>query len=108
MSTRMNDSIRSAFVRAVLDDTPKEDYAEQRRKLIQDWLLSVAPAAVLKVYKDHDLRQYLPTRYVTYEGAGYSNGRYWLVPDSDNSSYYLKDEALTGKLKELDLSLIHI
>ena len=81
MSMRLNESIRSAFVNAVLNDTPKVDYVEQRRKIIQDHLFAIAPAAILRVYKDQDLRRFLRLDHVSYEGASGSRLSWFLDRD---------------------------
>ena len=106
MSTRLNESIRSAFVNAVLNDTPKVDYAEQRRKIIQDYLFAIAPAALMRIYKDHDLRRFLRLEYVAYDSASGSRlswglGKYWLVPDCDYT-YKIEDKETLKKLHAID------
>lgn len=106
MSMRLNESIRSAFVNAVLNDTPKVDYAEQRRKIIQDHLFAIAPAAILRVYKDQDLRRFLRLDHVSYETAAkgrmsWGLGKYWLVPDSDHT-YRVEDKETLKQLHAID------
>lgn len=106
MSMRLNESIRSAFVNAVLNDTPKVDYVEQRRKIIQDYLFAIAPAAILRVYKDQDLRRFLRLDHVSYETAkggrlSWGLGKYWLVPDSDHT-YKVEDRETLKQLHVID------
>jgi len=106
MSMRLNESIRSAFVNAVLNDTPKVDYVEQRRKIIQDHLFAIAPAAILRVYKDQDLRRFLRLDHVSYEGASGSRlswglGKYWLVPDT-SYTYKIEDKSILKQLHAID------
>lgn len=106
MSTRLNTSIRSAFVNAVLQDTPRVDYAEQRRKVIQDHLFDIAPPALLRVYKDHDLRRFLRLDHVSYATAAGNNmswglGKYWLVPE-DNYTYKITNAAIVKQLHAID------
>lgn len=72
MKLTMSD--RSAFVRAVMDDVPSEDYAAQARKLVQDYFVSILPPAVRAVYDDKELRHYL-NGHEKY-GFGVANGYY--------------------------------
>ena len=108
MTTRLNESMRQAFVKSVLDDTPKVDYAEQRRKLIQDFLVDLAPPEILKMYKNPKLKVYMRPDNVTYEtGIGrrssWSWGKFWLVPDIDGgSTYEIKDAKLLVQLTTVD------
>jgi len=109
MSIRLNDSIRSAFVASVMQDTPKVDHMEQRRKVIQDYLFSVAPASVMRMYKDKATQVYFRPDHVCYESENGSRtswglGKYWLVPDLDGGSttYKLTDKALLTKLWKID------
>lgn len=102
---RINDSIRQAFVRAVLQDTPQVDYKEQRTKLIQDHLLAIAPPKVLALYKDTATRIYFTPDNVTYgDQYRWGVGKFWLVPDVDggNSAYRIKDPEVLAKLHEID------
>lgn len=104
---RLTESIRSAFVHAVLKDTPKVDYTEQRQKLIQDWLYAMAPAPLMRVFKDQSYRRYFSTNHVFYQSpiAGRSSwglGKFWLVPDVDGNTYQLNDKIILDKLLEVD------
>jgi len=104
---RLTESIRSAFVHAVLQDTPKVDYTEQRQKLIQDWLYAMAPAPLMRVFKDQSYRRYFSTNHVFYQSpiAGRSSwglGKFWLVPDVDGNTYQLNDKIILDKLLEVD------
>ena len=106
MSQRLNESIRSAFVNAVLADTPKVDYAAQRQKVIQDHLFDAAPPAMLRIYKDHDLRRFLRLDHVSYDTAAgnrmsWGLGKFWLVPDCDYT-YRIEDKAVLKQLHEID------
>lgn len=56
---KLTDSIRCAFIRAVMADVPTVDYAEMQRKLIQDDAVSQLPPKVRKIYDDKELRPYL-------------------------------------------------
>lgn len=108
MSTRITDSIRSAFVTSVMKDTPSVDYLEQRRKVIQDHLFAIAPPAVLRIYKDKDLQRYLRPDTVLYESEGrgrysWGLGKFWLVPDVDgNTTYEIVDKEVLKKLVAID------
>lgn len=93
---------REAFVRAVLSDTPKVDYLELKRKVIQDHLLAIAPPDVLKVYKNH--KEYLDTAYVKWDHqySGWGIGKFYLVPDDDANTYMIKDEDVLAVLRNYD------
>ena len=104
---KLNESIRSAFVTSVLQDTPEVDYITQRQKLIQDHLIAAAPAAVVRIYNDRETRRYLSLRHVAYDNRHYSRlGQFWLVPDVDGgySTYRLTDKDLVAKLQEIDMA----
>lgn len=106
---RINDSMRDAFVRAVLQDTPKVDYAEQRRKAIQDHLFAIAPPDVLKMYKDPKTTVYFQPDHVTYSHDGgnrhsWGLGKFWLVPDVDgrNTTFKITDKDVLKALYRID------
>lgn len=50
---RLTKNMRTAFVRAVMDDVPQVDYDEQIRKAAKDGALALMPPDVLKAYKKH-------------------------------------------------------
>jgi len=102
---RMTDSIRQAFVLAVLQDTPQINYKEKRDKVIQDHLFAIAPPEVLKLYKDPKTRVYFTPDNVTYgDQYRWGVGKFWLVPDVDggNTAYRIKDEEVLANLKAID------
>jgi hypothetical protein len=109
MSIRLNDSIRSAFVNSVLQDTPKVDHMEQRRKVIQDHLFAIAPASVMRMYKDKATQIYFRPDHVCYESENNSRyswglGKFWLVPDTDGGSttYKITDKDVVLALRKID------
>jgi len=50
---RLTKNMKTAFVRAVMDDVPQIDYYEQIRNAAKDGALSLMPPTVLHAYKKH-------------------------------------------------------
>lgn len=50
---RLTESIRSAFVKAVLDDVPQTDYHTQMQDLLNKEAIAQAPEIVQRAYKAH-------------------------------------------------------
>lgn len=60
-SLRLNELMRNAFVRAVMDDVPQIDYEAQAESLVQAEAVSKMPEKVRQVYDDPALRRFLFT-----------------------------------------------
>lgn len=58
---RLTSSMRSAFIRSVMDDVPRVAYDEQITKLITDDCIALLPEHVRVVWKDKATRPYLET-----------------------------------------------
>ena len=58
---RLTDTIRGAFVRAVMDDVPRVDYVEQAREVLRKDSLFQLPPKVRAVAEDAALAPYLNT-----------------------------------------------
>lgn len=76
---RLTKTHREAFVRAAMNDVPSIDYRQSICELIQKHLESIAPASVLKLYKDPKTKGYiakdtLPTLKWAYD-------YFYLIPD---------------------------
>ncbi len=99
---------REAFVRSVLSDTPKVNYQDLKREVIQDHLISIAPPEVINVYTDKKLKLYLAQDHVKYTnnahyGTSWGLGKFWLVPEpQDGSTYEIKHQATLNQLIEYD------
>ncbi len=62
---RLNDHLRNAFVRAVMDDIPKVDYEDQAEKILQAYDRARMPEKVRALWDDAALRGYLETQRVS-------------------------------------------
>jgi hypothetical protein len=58
---RLTNTLRQAFVKAVMQDVPKIDDQEQIRSLIQKAVKEALPAKVAAVWNDPQLRAYITT-----------------------------------------------
>jgi Nucleotide modification associated domain 5 len=67
-TTRLTESLRSAFIRAALNDVPRIDYDDQARKIILDHAIACLPTSVGKIYADPMLRAYVWTNFVYVAG----------------------------------------
>ncbi len=72
---RLTQSIRQSFVRAVMDDVPKIDYAEKVCKLAQESALRALPPPIAKASKDKELSKHLESSY-----CGFGHGISTRVP----------------------------
>jgi len=102
---RLTENLRDAFVRAVLADTPKTDYTEQIQKVAQEYLLDIAPAAVVRLYKNPDTRHYFHQHTVRWadDHSHYNTTNCFVVPNEGHSNYYrITDAKIIKKLTELN------
>lgn len=60
---KLTNTIRDAFIRAVLQDVPAEDYTEQARALITADAVAALPPKVRALWNDKALRDYVATSY---------------------------------------------
>jgi hypothetical protein len=72
---RLTKTIREAFVRAAMDDVPKEDYQAKIHKLIQDDAISKLPPKIKAIAQDKELRHFLKTESHYIQGYHISNVR---------------------------------
>jgi hypothetical protein len=56
---KLTNTIRDAFIRSVMDDTPSIDYAEQIRDAAMKAAVSKMPPKVASLWKDKELRQWV-------------------------------------------------
>lgn len=68
---KLTNSIRDAFVRAAMQDVPKIEYDEQKRKIEREAAIDLLPPKVRALAKDKELAQYL---YVNYHGLYCARG----------------------------------
>lgn len=66
---KLTNYIRDAYIDAVMADVPSIDHTEEIRKLVLADFVSRLPAAVVKVWKDNELRQWIKTDYGTWGGV---------------------------------------
>lgn len=59
---RLTKDDKFAFVRAVMNDVPQVDYAEQVRQKVQEWCFAAMPAELRPVAKKYP--EFFETRYV--------------------------------------------
>lgn len=65
MTTRLNRHIRSAIVRAAMDDIPpKRDFDAEAEAIVQEAATAALPAEIAAIYRNPELRHYLETEYV--------------------------------------------
>lgn len=69
---RLTNTIRDAFIRAVMQNVPSIDYDAQVTKLVQDDIRMQLPAKIREIADDADLRHYL-NRETIYTASGLSN-----------------------------------
>lgn len=95
---RLTNTIREAFVRAVMNDVPQIDYEEQIVKVMQDDLAAQMPRKVRAVYDDLELRGWLntPHMYVGH-GVGY---RYLYGAEGAITEQAVKEISRLGELLE--------
>lgn len=88
---KLTSNIRSAFVRAVMDDVPRVDYQAQAQKILTDEAVAQLPPKIRAIYNDPSLRHFVAKKQV------YSIGQYCYVPGPE----YERTEAAGAKIKEL-------
>lgn len=90
-TTKLNTSIREAFIRSVMDDVPHVDYVALIKNLIEEALPSCVPAEIKAVLANPDLRVYLRRKEVyTRELCGYGTIPITALPSSwvTDDTYY--------------------
>lgn len=60
---RLTNTLREAFIRAVMNDVPFIDYHEQEQKVATDWAVSIMPACVYATWANENLRDYIAMHY---------------------------------------------
>lgn len=60
---RLTNTLREAFVRAVMDDVPSIDYHEQEQKVAMAWAVSIMPPCVYAIWANESLRDYIAMHY---------------------------------------------
>jgi hypothetical protein len=77
---RLTAAHKQAFVNAILNDTPTVDYDDLARKLVQEYLVSVAPPPIRAIYESPELRPYLEIRR---DVIGHMWGGYYCRPPGE-------------------------
>jgi hypothetical protein len=67
---KLTNTIRDAFVRRVMDDTPSVDYAEQIRDAAMKAAIAEMPPKIAAIWKDLELRQWLRVTGFSLDGVG--------------------------------------
>lgn len=65
---KLTKTLRHAFIRAVMDDVPFINYAEQARELATEYVVNLMPPKIRAVWDDKDLRDSLDTSSVRLPG----------------------------------------
>jgi len=60
---KLTNSLRAAFIRAVMNDVPEADYAAEQQRIATEWAVSIMPPKVRAVWDDKDLRHYIELHY---------------------------------------------
>ena len=111
---RLNNSIKNAFVRAVLDDAKLVDYNTQINDRIRKYFYDLAPDAIKKLYDNPKTKGYFQITNVNLNYGGEYLGWYNspLVPSPDYKVvdmdflaeiYYLKNQENEQQKKRWDL-----
>ena len=97
---RLNNSIKQAFVRAVLDDTKFEDYTTQIHDRFNKYFYDIAPDAVKKLYDNKKTREYFRNASISLHYGNKYIGWYSspLIPSDD---YVLTDMDFLAELDYL-------
>jgi hypothetical protein len=98
---KLTNSIRSAFVRAAMDDVPQIDYDETIRKAVTEAALRALPPAVRKVYDDEKLRPYLECTFIRCGDVSVSvvgRDSRWKEPESQLPKLSKQDQTALDKL----------
>lgn len=102
---KLTNTDRNAFIRAVMDDVPVEDFRQQAHDLAQRHFVSTMPAKLRAVYNDKKLRDRLKAEHVSVGKLwGYFYGGHEKVPPSllaDVSALMDKQRQQDERLKEL-------
>lgn len=82
---RLNNSIKQAFVRSVLDDTKLVDYSTQLCDRVKKYFYDIAPDAVKKLYDDPKTKGYFHTNGINLTYGNDFLGWFYvpLIPSSD-------------------------
>ncbi len=86
---KLTNTIRDAFVRAVMNDVPSIDYEEQIRGIVEKDAVAQLPPKVRAIYLDKALRGYVATAWW---GRRYGNGCSANIP-SGAPDFKLSDAA---------------
>lgn len=101
---RLTNTLRKAFVRAVLDDVPSTDYQEQARELLSKAAEENLPPALKRAIAiDPSIRDWIETRY-HHVGKFPLSGTY-LLGTREALDQLNKDDALQQKLQTLSDAL---
>lgn len=95
---KLTDSQRKAFVRAVMDDTPYENYYEKGIAIVQNEIVKEFPPALKAVYDDVKLRVLLRTMYILVKEPRVFSGYYFYHPECRE---FVASEPIAKKLKDL-------
>lgn len=97
---KLSNSMRSAFIRSVMDDVPSIDYQEQAEKLIHEYALSLLPAPLRRALEINPaLKCWLVTNY---QQAPYGLGAFYTYKlDGINDDLLVRNSALRLKMDEL-------
>jgi Nucleotide modification associated domain 5 len=101
---RLNNSIKQAFVRSVLDDTKLVDYTTQIHDRIKKFFYDIAPDAVKKLYDDPKTQGYFQTTSINLTYGNDYLGWYHvpLVPSPDYKVIDMDFLAEVNYLKNLE------
>lgn len=101
---RLTNTIRDAFVTAVLADTPKVDYQTECRKVIEQHLKDIMPPKIAAALKDPACAEYFSHNYVTWDSSPWGSMAFLAAPMPANSKhgyYHIKDMETVHKLNTL-------
>lgn len=71
---RLTNTIRDAYIRAVMQNVPSVDYQSQASKLVLDDIMAQLPPKVREIAMDKDQRRHLRFNYITTPGFKSSTG----------------------------------
>lgn len=66
---RLTNTMRTAFVRAAMQDVPQVDYTEQIRTVAIDYAVAKLPPKIRAIWNDKDLRGHVGTSQIFVGGA---------------------------------------
>lgn len=93
---KLTNALKKAFVNAVMADVPKIDYNEQAHTLAQQYVLSIAPQAVVDLYNSPN-RDYLAADRVCFP-AYIADAHLYAAISSD---VLMMDDEVWNQLREL-------